>query len=211
MACATNLQIYTPHRLNRAPPVVHFVLVRPLQHVTTTESITFGIALLGAALGILNTWRSFDRDRIKLRVTPKFYMPVGSKNIVSSATLPSSKSSLYERNPNLHEQISELCIEVINLSTFPVTISEVGFRCRGTHDKFLLHDYFVLDGGSKLPRRLEPHTSVTLYAPRSEAGKTIYPDLRCAYALSDSGVSFKGTSQALKTIAKRYACKRNVV
>lgn len=45
--------------------------------MSTLAAITLGIALLGAVLGILNTWRSFDRDRVKLRVVPKIAMPIG--------------------------------------------------------------------------------------------------------------------------------------
>jgi len=39
--------------------------------MTVTESITLSIALVGAVLGVINTWHQLDRSRVKLRVTPK--------------------------------------------------------------------------------------------------------------------------------------------
>ncbi len=39
--------------------------------------VTFGQALLGAVLGVMNAWRNFDKDRVKLRVTPKSAIPFG--------------------------------------------------------------------------------------------------------------------------------------
>jgi len=34
------------------------------------QLITFSLAVLGAVLGIMNTWENFDKDRIKLKVIP---------------------------------------------------------------------------------------------------------------------------------------------
>ena len=38
---------------------------------TIVDGITLAIAVLGAALGIINTWKSIDKDRLKLKVIPK--------------------------------------------------------------------------------------------------------------------------------------------
>src|SRR5258705_206905 len=64
---------------------------------TTREDVTFGLALLGSVLGLINIWRQFDRDRVKLRVTPKVAYPI-----------------------NMPDERPRLCIDVINLSTVPV-------------------------------------------------------------------------------------------
>ena len=47
------------------------------------NSITLAIAITGAVTGILglvfnflNTWRAFDRDKVKLKVIPKVYYPI---------------------------------------------------------------------------------------------------------------------------------------
>lgn len=71
--------------------------------MSTVQAITFAIALLGAVLGLINTWHSLDKSRVKLKVVPAHAIPVGGAD------------------PWL-----QFCIEVTNLSTFPVTVHEVG-------------------------------------------------------------------------------------
>ena len=41
------------------------------------EIITFSIAVLGAALGVINTLHNLDKSRVKLKVTPVHAIPVG--------------------------------------------------------------------------------------------------------------------------------------
>lgn len=66
------------------------------------QYFTFSAAMIGAILGIINIWKSIDRDKIKLKVIPKHAIPVGSAD-------PSIIGS----------------IEVINLSLFTITLSEL--------------------------------------------------------------------------------------
>jgi hypothetical protein len=40
--------------------------------------VTFGLAVLGAVLGIVNTWHALDRSRVKLKVQPAMAIPYGS-------------------------------------------------------------------------------------------------------------------------------------
>jgi len=78
-------------------------------------AITLAIAITGAVTGILgllfnflNTWRAFDRDKIKLKVIPKvayFFSSYG--------------------------QSETLSIEVINVGFVPVTLSRVVFPLDG--------------------------------------------------------------------------------
>ena len=37
--------------------------------------VIFGLAVLGAALGVLNTWHSLDQRRVSLRVRPALAIP----------------------------------------------------------------------------------------------------------------------------------------
>lgn len=69
-----------------------------------SEGITFAIALLGAVLGLLNTWIAIDQRRVRLRVSPA-----------------------YALTPN----VIGFSIAVTNLSAFPLTISEVGLALPG--------------------------------------------------------------------------------
>lgn len=138
-------------------------------------TLTFGIAVLGAGLGIINTWRSFDRDRVRLLVTPKEAIPFGAAEY---------------QYPNI-----EFCIEVVNLSFFPLTVSEVGVLLRGASTRSVVVQPIIIDGRS-MPLRLEARESASFYmeAPRNHGG---HP-LSAAYAKTSCGRVFKGNSPALQ-------------
>jgi hypothetical protein len=76
--------------------------------ISIREGVTLGIAILGAALGVINLWRAFDRDRVNVKVIPKGY-------VTSHGT-------------------SGICIEVVNLGFIPVTVSQVGFTLPTTRE-----------------------------------------------------------------------------
>ena len=140
------------------------------------EGITLAIAVLGAVLGLVNTWHSLDRSRVKLRVRPKHAIPVGAAD------------------PRL-----TFCIEVTNLSSFAVIIEETGVFYKGTDSRGAHTEPVLIDGGA-WPRRLEPRSSVTVYGqrPTAELGHA----LKCAYASTACGVTRRGTSPAFKQLAK---------
>jgi len=142
----------------------------------TIENITFAIAVLGAALGIINTWHNLDKNRIKLVVRPKHAIPVGGMD---------SKLAF--------------CIEVTNLSAFSVTVCDVGVLYKSTDERGCIAQPILADGG-KWPRRLEPRSSVTAYSqkPKSANGYVI----KCAYAKTECGHTETGNSPALKQLAK---------
>lgn len=140
----------------------------------TFQAITLAIAVLGAVLGVINTWHGLDKSRVKLKVLPAHVIQLGG-----------------------FSQIYEFSIEVTNLSSFPVTIREVGILFYGTKNRGLLH-MTALDGAS-LPQRLEPRSSFTLYSKLPDASKR---KIRCAYARTQCGVTKRGNSPALRQIAK---------
>lgn len=143
------------------------------------DAVTLVIASVGAVLGVLNTWRAFDRDRPKLRVRPKQAIPVGA--------VPDPRT--------------RLCLDITNLSNFPLTVSEVGVLYRGTKARGAVPSPVVFDGGS-FPRRLEPRTSFTVYF-HPDAFAHIPHRARCAYATTDCGLTFKGRGPALDLLANR--------
>ena len=69
--------------------------------ITAIAGLVFGVT--GAVLGILNTWRAFDRDRVRLRVSPIWFF----------------------RNDGV-QTVHTLGVDVTNLSFFPVTVTSVG-------------------------------------------------------------------------------------
>lgn len=141
------------------------------------QYVTFALAVLGAALGIINTWHAIDRTRVKLKVVPAHAIPVGGAN------------------PNI-----AFCVEVTNLSAFGVTVYDVGVLYKGTDRRSSITNPVTADGGP-WPRRLEPRSSITLYSERPRAvvnGNR----MKCAYAKTQCGHVEKGTSGAFKQIAR---------
>lgn len=137
------------------------------------QGITLGIALLGAVLGVINTWNSLSKSRVKLKVIPSHVI--------------AEDSSI------------EFAIEITNLSAFPVTISDAGVLYHGTSARgALIHPIFS-DGG-QWPKRLEPRSSISIFSsfPYSTSGHRI----KCAYAKTQCGYVKKGTSPALRQISK---------
>lgn len=143
--------------------------------MTVTDAVTLAIALLGAVLGVVNTWQALDKSRVKVRVRPKHAIPVGAAD------------------PRI-----TFCIEVTNLSDFAVTIDEVGVFYRGTDARGAYTPPLLLDG-KPWPRRLEARSSVTVYG-QSPKAKPGHP-LTCAYARTECGVTRTGTSPAFKQLA----------
>jgi hypothetical protein len=140
--------------------------------VSLLQAITLAIAVLGAVLGIVNTWQVFDASRVKLKVLPKHAIPVGGAD------------------PSLR-----FCVAVTNLSAFPLTVNEVGVMFRGTDERGVFVHPVLLDGGP-WPRRLESRSTVTVYGARP--GPIRGHPIVCAYAETDCGNRKCGTSAALK-------------
>ena len=115
--------------------------------MTAVGEITLSVAVLGAVLGIINTWRMLDASRVKLRVGPGHLIPVGGVN------------------PSL-----DFYISVTNLSTFPVTIREVGISYRGTGERAVFISPVLPDGGPWPIRRANPDPFAPLY--RTEPHRT---------------------------------------
>lgn len=143
--------------------------------MSVVEAITLAIAILGAVLGLINTWHAIDKKRVKIRVRPKYAIPVGE----------------------LDSRIT-FCIEITNLSEFAITVDETGVFYKGTDARGAYTQPILIDGKS-WPRRLEPRSSVTVYgqAPQSMSDHL----LKCAYARTECGVTCTGTSPAFKQLA----------
>lgn len=147
----------------------------------TKDGITLGIALLGAALGLINLWRTFDRDRIKLRVLPQSY---------------------------IHENgFAGLCIEVVNISYIPITLKQIGFKINHA-EKFIQSIDAGFLGGVKLPHRLEPRASCTIFYPPGSEDAELFRHVTSAYAKTACGRIFSGRSPALGGYVKTAKARR---
>lgn len=143
--------------------------------MTVINGITLAIALVGAVLGIINTWHALDRTRVKLRIRPKHAIPFGAAD----------------------ERLN-FCIEITNLSAFAVTIEEAGVALNSSEKRLAYTNPVLIDEGG-WPRRLESRASVTIYgrAPSAKGRR-----LKCAYATTACGVTKVGTSPAFKQMAR---------
>lgn len=143
------------------------------------DFLTIGCAVLGAGLGILNTLTNLNQRRVKLRVTPKL-------------TVRSGPVAFSHKNRLLPDGVPT--IEVINLSAFPVTIAEAGFRLKRESGRLAALQPCVIDN-KPWPRRLESREMVTVYFP---PGTRFPSNLHLAYATTDCEITRYGDSPALK-------------
>jgi len=144
------------------------------------DSATLALALVGAVLGIMNMWRSISHDKPKIKVTPRRALPFG------------------DADPRI-----DFSIEAVNLGAVAVTVCELGFFHNGTSGRSSITVPIIFDGGP-WPRRLEPRTAVTVHGRSDLIDGKKHP-IRCAYAMTDCGLTFKGNSGALKAISKALA------
>jgi len=146
--------------------------------MSIAEVITLSIAIVGAALGIINTFHIVSRDKIKLLIKP-VWITTTVGPVIGDTTIG---------------------IEVINLSFVPVTIREVGFDVPG-NIKFIPRRPWTTDGGP-YPRELEPRTSFTVVFDKSFTKSPNFENAICAFARTACGIKFKSTSSALKQVKK---------
>ena len=148
-------------------------------NITLTTAIVGAVCgILGAVLGIINTWHQMRKNKIRLKIIPSHAIPVGA---IASANI-------------------NFGIEVVNLSDFAVTITDVGFVLKNKSKATLL-PVISIDQPKELPIRLEPRTSYKKYFSKSvvDTGEV---RIKSAYANTECGETITGTSGALKQLVK---------
>jgi hypothetical protein len=145
--------------------------------VTAIAGLVFGV--LGAVLGLINTWRAFDHDRVRLLVVPRGFVTSTGE--------------------------TGTCFDITNLSYLAVTLSQVGIELTDPPNHFFAFAPRFMDA-TRLPHRMEARTSVTVFMP---PGADQDPQLRHAgraFAKTACGRTFYGTSPAFKSqVAKLRA------
>ena len=143
------------------------------------DAITFGLALLGSVLGVINTWRAINRDRVKLRV-----------GLVEAPT------------HNLPEHpVAMMGFEVTNLSTFPVTVAEIGLMMRNTDSRTVVPNPRMFDDG-KFPRRLGPREQFIGYIDQPTL--VDLSRFRAVFASTVCGETFESRIHPNKKRPKRH-------
>jgi hypothetical protein len=149
------------------------------------DILTIAMAGVGAALGIINTLHQLSLNRVKLRIVPKSAKPVAG-------------GAAIHHSSGKHDSDATLCIEVINLSAFPVTIREVGYSVAGTKARKAV-PLPALTDNKAWPRRLEQRESVTAYVDFHDSADQI----KKAYAITECGNVRYGTSPALEDFKRK--------
>lgn len=153
-------------------------------------------AFIGMALGIFNFIHERRRQKVHLKVIPIAAHYMGN-------TEDGKEMYLYSSNEFEKEGVSDtLAVKVINLSTFPVIISEVGLRRKWTRRRMAMPIPKLIDRG-EWPRKLESRESVVAHFDFTQLlGKVNLRQARCAYAKTVCGEIQTGTSKALKDLVR---------
>lgn len=143
--------------------------------MTWASGVTLAIAVLGAVLGVINTWNTVSNRRVRLRVRPLW------------AITPAGKF---------------VGIEVTNLSTFPLTIGDVGMLYRRPWSKAPERAAITapeFSDGGHWPRKLDPREQVTAYIHPAHLprGRSLWG----AYARTVCGEIAHGRSPALTQLS----------
>lgn len=142
------------------------------------QGVTLAIAVLGALLGVMNTWRNWSLDRMRLRVTPAFGLDnTGGRNIL---------------------------VTVVNLSSFPVTVTTMGFTLLNSTNHMQVPAPIFMRG-ERLPIRLEPRTSCTAVVALAALEHAQLANIRCAYVTTACGQQIEGDSTALRQMVHAAA------
>ena len=145
-------------------------------HFELKDIITLSLAAVGAVLGVINTWHSLDQRRVRLRVVPKIAQMITANNASGAMG----------------------CIEIVNLSAFPVSISEIGFTIDGDprkHRRLAILEPLTSDR-QPLARTLESRHGITGYFDLNH----LTPDIQKAYVRTECGEVAYGSSPAMKQI-----------
>ena len=156
-------------------------------------------ALVGAVLSVFNFLKAREADRVRLLVTPASAFSVGFGENGEEQYLTSSEK--YLRNDVPPDSIA---ISVVNLSKFPVTVSDAGFTKRNGR-RASIYDP-IRKAGLEWPARLEPRNSITLYVRSDEVlGIDSFDLLEAVYVVTECGTTTKGTSGMFEEMKKALA------
>jgi hypothetical protein len=163
-----------------------------LTTITAITGLVFG--LIGAILGIFNTIQQFRKDKVRLKLVPKIYRHEANGGHLCSARIPTENEKAWHG----------MCLEIINLSVFAVTIDEIGLLS-SDEDSRIVFPTAELSNNESLPKRLEPRASVTCYIPSNSPATILNEGLPFAkgfYATTSCGVTATGKSAISKWLIK---------
>ena len=153
-------------------------------------------AVIGMFMGIKNYLNDRKKDRVNLKITPK----VKGKGPNGQSLFIVSESEFdIETSANL------FAIEIVNLSAFPLVISEVGLMSQATMDKVII-PFPLITGEGKLPHKLTERDSITIYGSLDDIAQSqLIGTLNLAYVKTACGHTESSTSVALLSLNQQLA------
>jgi len=143
------------------------------------NTLTLIIAVSGLVLGIVNTWRTIHKDRVRIRVRPvQVYCLNDEERLVTGG----------------------VGVSVTNLSSFEITITELGFMKRWKNEKISL---FGTDLGHLIPCRMLPRTTISFRIPESISSHPNFVTVHRPFVDTACGKRFTGSSPAWRSFRKR--------
>ncbi|TNE67384.1 MAG: hypothetical protein EP336_07600 [Rhodobacteraceae bacterium] len=138
---------------------------------------TFGIACVGAVLGILNTWRNFRSDKVRLKVRPEHVIvPNDSRDFLG--------------------------IRVANIGSPTITIVDVGIELGGK--KFATVATALQNGFTEgeLPKKLATREVAQFIVPNNALASLQSEKPLRVYVRTACGERFRGNSGAFNQISR---------
>lgn len=151
---------------------------------TLTAIIGAVTGSVGVVLGVLNF---ISRRRVRLRVVPKLTAIRGGGFLSSSRDVLSDGFA---------------CIEVTNLSAFPVTLAEVGFD----QGKDVARSVIIPEPRNLLPKRLEPRECIDVRANQSAGfprkAKRAFASTQCKHTSYGDSIVFRKWRKDVKEMTR---------
>lgn len=163
-------------------------------------TITIILATTGTVLGIINSVIQLNKNRVILKVIPKSALL--DKVHFNGELLTRAMGMVNTTGKEAINKNDCVCIEVINLSSFPVTISEVGFTLKHSKGLRIVMTKPITLNKKSLPRRLDSRESQSFYGKLTNFDLEHFCLIKSAYAKTDCGIVKKGKSPALKELIK---------
>ncbi|MEQ5840144.1 hypothetical protein N0A02_11980 [Paraburkholderia acidicola] len=130
---------------------------------------------INVALGIFNAFMLVRSRRVSLMVVP---------------TIPQGEAAR-GADPNSYE----IRVQVVNLSTFPVYVGEVGLQRRDDPNKVIK---FEAPADRPYPILLNSRESIRVVPATGNIMRSVMYRCRCAYARTECGRTRRGTSPTLQ-------------
>jgi len=143
---------------------------------STKDIYTLVIAIVGALLGIINTIKALRKDTMRVKILPSWETDFS---------------------------LTQLSVNVINLSQFPITIENVGFKI---NRKQILYIWDIRteskENDGYLPQEINPRNKLKIPISLRVVADSNFRNVKKVIIITADGRKFYGTSPALKQMVK---------